>query len=535
MKPPSPARRAFVAGAFLFAFYLSTFLLACALTASTYFLWQVVWGWGVALVTLGLWFASFTLLRGLWRARPARFVEPGRRLTREEAPALFDLLDELAQLTNTRAPERVYLCTGTQMAVTETSEGFLGRQSERVLLVGAGYLRHGTVAHVRAILAHEFGHFAGGDTRWSGLIGFAQGAVGAVLASTHQEIKGQRIWHSTARQISREVGGAWIKAASRMYLRLTRPSSRAMELAADRLAANLVGRDLFAAALREATVFAPLYEAYLAGALPLAMEAGHFPSDAAAGFERFRGRLHARGEIDNLVREQAEQKTDPFDSHPALTERLAALQAYDPGPPPDPATVAARELLAPTFDLETWHRESLSALLLKDPKPLQLTPWSELVRTVGKENVQRAAAVARERMAAWMPNASTAQCLAGLLNAVATNATRQWIARIEPVVETLPMFRRDAVAHETAIEVLGVLFAAALLEQGGELQEAFGDSSRVVLFHGETIRPDDLAKAAASHRQAGEHLYGWSQRLHAAGSPALDGSSRAQSQMLNCS
>ncbi|RYZ68328.1 MAG: hypothetical protein EOP08_00825, partial [Proteobacteria bacterium] len=184
-------RHAWIAGIMLVAFYLGTLLTAVLLVVSAAAcVYGIVEKGGsnayiLILLACSCVAAAYGLLRSIVRARPVPFVEPGKRIERADAPRLFSMLDELAQGAGIDTPHRVYLGFASQMFVTETARGFLGRNSERVVCIGAGYVQHAPIRLLRAMLAHELGHFAGGDTRSNGMVPFIEGAFRSVMQSTH--------------------------------------------------------------------------------------------------------------------------------------------------------------------------------------------------------------------------------------------------------------------------------------------------------------------------------------------------------------
>jgi Zn-dependent protease with chaperone function len=168
---PSVARRAFVALAVLVAFYLTVIAIALLLLPIPVLVFMgmdhirpIV----LIAVAACCWIPAGLLLSGLLGVRPRRFEEPGLPLQREHAPALFAMLDELAHAAGTTAPHDVYISTTPEAFVAETGGGFLGSNSRRVLCIGAPLLATSTVGELRAMLAHELGHYLGGDTASAG-------------------------------------------------------------------------------------------------------------------------------------------------------------------------------------------------------------------------------------------------------------------------------------------------------------------------------------------------------------------------------
>jgi Zn-dependent protease with chaperone function len=89
--------------------------------------------------------------------RLPRHLEP---LDRDQAPALFDLIDRVAAAVGTRPPAIV--CIDARF---NASTFAVGMRRRRVLLLGLGLFGSLDPQQRVALLAHEFGHFANGDIR----------------------------------------------------------------------------------------------------------------------------------------------------------------------------------------------------------------------------------------------------------------------------------------------------------------------------------------------------------------------------------
>lgn len=100
-----------------------------------------------------------------------------------------------------------------------------------------------TKAEFRAVLAHELGHFAGGDTRLVGVAGYTHALFRSVLVSTHARPafarRGSILGVGAA--ASANVGEAVARFYARLYFRVTHALSRRQELAADELGVARLG------------------------------------------------------------------------------------------------------------------------------------------------------------------------------------------------------------------------------------------------------------------------------------------------------
>ena len=77
-------------------------------------------------------------------------------------------------------PTEVYLVADVNAFVT-TRGGFMGFGSRRVMGLGLPLLQTLGVRELRAVLAHEFGHYHGGDTKLGPWIYKTRAAIGRTL------------------------------------------------------------------------------------------------------------------------------------------------------------------------------------------------------------------------------------------------------------------------------------------------------------------------------------------------------------------
>ena len=447
---------------------------------------------------------------------PPRFSEPGLPLRREQAPALFALfalLDELAIAARTKAPDDVYVSATPELFVTETGGGFLGKNSRRVLCIGAPLLATSTVGELRAMLAHELGHYVGGDTRLGGVLAFTEGAFRSVLESTEQSaLRADSIHWSVdlGEAFARGVAVVLVKLYAGIYLRLTRPMSRRQELAADALSAELSGRENAVRALEKVHVLGPLYSIYLETEVARVIGEGAMPTDLLAGFERFRTHIDAHGVIAAIDNEAREAKTNPFDSHPALADRVAALRALPEGPP-HLLDASGRTLLDGAFDLDAWLVEgTFSSYERTDPKPVARMPWSEIARVVLPRNAHQSGRDVAAALFAKLPEATTLSAMfVSLVRAFEAGRVAEMVEAFEPATQQVPMHQRQALIDMVAGRMVGAVFAAALLEQGAEIDESLGEPTLLFRVRGETVRPQLIASDSMTKEEARHELVRW--------------------------
>ncbi|MCB8960180.1 MAG: M48 family metalloprotease [Ardenticatenales bacterium] len=303
-------------------------------------------------ILLGCFAGAVAVLSAIWPRRDV-FVPPGPALAEASQPTLFRNIRQVAALTDQAMPAEVYL-VGDVNAFVAQRGGLLGLGSKRVMGLGLPLLQALSVAELDAVLAHEFAHYAGGDTRFGRWIYRLRHAVIRAAANTRE---------------SRILSAPFIGYA-RLFLRITNGISRQQEFAADALAATLVGSMPLQTGLKKINGAAPAFQAYWQAEVMPLLQLGYRP-DLADGFARFMA-----GEQNNTAMTQAvnarlqQQVADPYDTHPALPERLAAVAHLAPGDQlnEQPAVTLLQEL--PRLEA-AWFQFIFGAAQMS-----QLTPFS---------------------------------------------------------------------------------------------------------------------------------------------------------------
>jgi heat shock protein HtpX len=217
------------------------------------------------------------------------------------------MLAEEAEAAGERLPDEVYLTLEVNAAVLE-----IGRH-RRVLIVGLPLLRLLSERALRSVIAHELGHYAGGDTRLGPWIYRTRETIGRTLERLSKSMVSGTWEHWLAR-----LPFLWYGKA---FLRITAAISRRQEFAADACAAHRAGRDVHVATLRTIHAYAPAFDAYWRTEVAPVLEMGFRPP-LAAGFVEFAStpRVVEAAERE-LEGDMAKGKTSPYDSHPSLPER----------------------------------------------------------------------------------------------------------------------------------------------------------------------------------------------------------------------
>ncbi|UUV34325.1 M48 family metallopeptidase [Amycolatopsis roodepoortensis] len=239
--------------------------------------------------------------------RPVPFVPKGVPLYRDDAPELWATLTELAETIGTRPPDQVWLTAGPGASVVEEARLFGLKAGRRFLSIGLPTLQAFTRAQARAVLAHEFAHYAQLDGRTS-VTGYrSHVAVARML---------DRFPRSTINPLT------WLfRGYARLFVLAQRVASRRREYGADQVMGRIAGRAAAHSALRLHARLGEEWTRYLSVHVGPGADVGMAPDDVYGGFA---GMLEARRErlatVDEPIRLPSR-----WDTHPPTTERLWAL------------------------------------------------------------------------------------------------------------------------------------------------------------------------------------------------------------------
>ncbi|MGW7207536.1 M48 family metalloprotease [Streptomyces sp. NPDC054837] len=362
-----------------FALLLGFFLMSLALLSAMAVLdWLVLthpvteraaWIGGTVLTVTVLLAAA--ILRGLFtflRAGRLGPVPEGVPVTPEDQPVLWEQVRAAAEVTGQRPPDELYLVAEVNAAVAEQSRMLGLLHGRRRMYLGLPLLAGLTVPQVRAVLAHEFGHYGNLDTRLGGV---TMRGRAALLHTVEAFQEGSTEFHQA-------IGALYVGYA-RLYLRTTQSVARHQELAADRMAARHAGRDTTVAALRAIPVLAGAHTHYLDTYAAMGISLGALPpvGEVHGGFRRL---LAARtGErLAALRAGQRPTRPHPYDSHPPTDERIARIEqlpADDRSDDPTDETTG----LALLRDTDRLFTALEARTLSGESAQLRRVSWDELV------------------------------------------------------------------------------------------------------------------------------------------------------------
>ncbi|ASO18788.1 Zn-dependent protease with chaperone function [Actinoalloteichus hoggarensis] len=425
----------------------------------------------LAIVSFGLMVAlGFALFQALrTRLEPPR----GPKLTRQEQPALWQLVDELAARAQTRPPDEITLVPEINAAVREDAGGLGLRAGRRYMMIGLPLLAGLNVSELRSVLAHELGHYGGGHTR--------------MLAISYRGAE------TLSRTLSRLDSGParWVlNVYAGLYRVISQSARRTQELQADAYSVAAAGQRTAIDALRKIATMDLFWQRYGDLFLELASRAKRTP-DILLGFRHY---------LDHPAQQRTMAEVEPrildaepsslFDSHPTIRRRIAAIQALPDNPAPPDTRPAWSIILDPARVLPAAE----AALYIKgDLGPR--SSWADVVRAGAAEaTMGNAVALAQ---AARDSGAAPSGTLGEILQAVGRGETPRVLGPL--LRDDVDVNQAGEAVQRAMTDLLGDVVVAALISQGRARHELdWGRPYRIIGPAGELSKADLIGPAVAN-------------------------------------
>ena len=291
--------------------------LACAVAAATVLVvatalavavkaggaWSVVAGISVVglLAAMGV---GLFVRRRRWKRRWGAGVS----ISIDEQPQFWVEIYRIAEGLGIRTPDELLLFPDTNVAVAGRRTWIGLRPGVRRVHLGLPLLAGLTERELRAVVAHElFGRW--GPRSFARVIYRGREVVGRVADAVGED----------------SVIGKIVGLCSRMYVAASFPITRGHELKADRLSADLAGKNATASALGEVAVLGKAWAAFVAGYAEPAAAAGRRSEDLFAGFTRFVDETGQRTQLAEPTGGRGSHRRSACDSQLSLGDRLAAI------------------------------------------------------------------------------------------------------------------------------------------------------------------------------------------------------------------
>jgi Zn-dependent protease with chaperone function len=283
--------------------------------------------------------------------------QPGLPVTREHEPHLWQTVEDLAQRVRTAPPDEIRLVPEVNAAVSEDTR-FLGlKATRRRMFIGLPLLQTLTVDEMRAVLGHELGHYSGAHTRLGAPVYRGRVSLIATVQGLRNHPFVQRLFTYYAK----------------LYLRVSQAISRRQELEADEFAVAIGGRQAMSGALRKIHDTANAWDIYVQSYLAMTGVGGNRPAAVFGGFHALMSDPVRQAEMAALAEQPRE--TSPYDSHPSLADRLAAIEVLpEPLHVPDPRSALTLlhdpNVAVQAVEQAMWSPEALTGL--------RAVSWEEL-------------------------------------------------------------------------------------------------------------------------------------------------------------
>lgn len=239
----------------------------------------------------------------------------GYYLQQDEAPKLFEMIDNLRNRMNTPQIDAIVLDSEFNASVAQISAyGMIGKK-RNVLVIGIPLLTALSQQQFTAVLAHELAHISNSDT-----------ALGAKIYRLR--MSWGRLLHSLEEN---EQFGTFIfrKFFQWFYPRFdayTFAMARQEEYDADRSAASVTSQRAMGEALVVTSVAAPYYyRDFYSELFEEYAKTNSVPQPYSNFTEKFQSLSHQKAS--QYFSEQLEEESYMTDTHPCLKDRLAALGA----------------------------------------------------------------------------------------------------------------------------------------------------------------------------------------------------------------
>jgi len=275
--------------------------------------------------------AAFLVIRALW----VRLEPPtGRRVSREEAPHLWRLVDKLRAKQPGPEIHEIIIDDAFNASIVQTPRLGIFGWYRNTLTLGLPLLQALSPKECAAVMAHEYGHISG-----------AHGKTGAWIYRI------RLVWMRLADAFAQEDG--WFDKLFTRFFRWYIPwfnaysfvLARQQEYEADQASARFVGRTTTASALVAASVKGRFMAEKFWPALYA--QADHQPRPGFMPHAAMRTALRVAGDSDEFktwMWDALARLTTYDDTHPSLRDRLDAL-GIKPVVPTHPEHSAAQVLL----------------------------------------------------------------------------------------------------------------------------------------------------------------------------------------------
>ncbi|HET7528218.1 MAG TPA: M48 family metalloprotease, partial [Burkholderiaceae bacterium] len=314
---------------------LAGIALAMILKGGTLWLWLIKLGKLALLIAIPLWLLVKSSVQALFVRIPA---PQGREIERHEAPELFKALDDMRRRLRGPRFHHVLINGDMNAAVLQRPAFGLFGWPRNYLILGLPLLEGMQPEEALAVVAHEYGHLAGSHGRFAGYIYRLRNSWGTIqqMAAAWQGWAG--------RALGRLV--AWYAPYFNAY---TFVLARANEYEADAAAADLVGAQAAARALKRFHIANGQHDGFISTTFEAMRDQSAPPRDLAQQWAARATQAPQREQALQWLQQALDRTPKAMDTHPTLRLRLQALLPHDVQ-----AATAAPDALHGASAAEAW-------------------------------------------------------------------------------------------------------------------------------------------------------------------------------------
>ncbi|MBR1963729.1 MAG: DUF2167 domain-containing protein [Muribaculaceae bacterium] len=277
--------------------------------------------------------------------------DPNRiEINREDAPDLYELIEETAKLTGVKFPKRVYVSSDVNACVFyNTTFWNIFFPVRKNIEIGLGLLYGLNTMELKAVIAHEFGHFGQNSMKIGSIVSIGYEIIENLINRRDfldkwlidwQTSNAHWVW-SLLGAITASSIGCVRKIMYRTYIFVQKGFlglSRQMEYDADNVSADIVGNAIAVSALCKINYISKRFEAYHSLVSDIASSKNLRPSSYWDGYEAFITlcesfdgknitpiKLMEEQDIERVSRRV--QIKNPWLSHPTLSQRISRIKS----------------------------------------------------------------------------------------------------------------------------------------------------------------------------------------------------------------
>lgn len=432
-------------------------------------------GWvGLAVALVGVTAIIATLVVNGRRTRGEVIASLGIDLPRSEQTRLWQEVEGLSGAMSARRPDSIRLVSDLVVEMHDHSSWFGLWPGHRELRIGAPFTLGFSAAQLRALIAHEIGHYNRRDAALPEIILRGREAVHRVAAD------GRPL------PILRPFMGGF----ARLYDALTRPVVVDQEIRADELAAELAGRDALLAALGRLPSLTAAWTGFLRIYVSPGHDAGARPEHLYDGFEHFLADPARQSQMADIQQPLVAAPRE----HLVPENRIELLRGLATTGPADqglPASILVDDLVHVFARLEGT---------IYDSSGLAAQTWEQLAHHSHQHTVERGAA----QLAGAVARLSPAPTSLRSLLAVCQEGKAAML--VEPLA---PEHARAQDRLHLAGHLVGDVIASRLIAVGARFHHSWDRQPPLVLPSGEVLDPWTAATSVARAHRGAPELGAW--------------------------